>query len=123
APGEVLARAGGLARLPEVALVVGGGALEQLEQALAAQALLLRLWVLGLALELDAVALGEQLERALEVDVLDVLDEREDVAGGVAAEAVVDLLLGVDAERRRALIVEGTAPLIACRPGAAQLGV
>ena len=95
----------------------------RVEQALAAQALLLRLGVLGLALELDPEALGEQLERALEVDALDLLDEREDVAGGIAAEAVIDLLLGVDAERGRALLVEGAAPLVARGPGAAQLGV
>src|ERR1700719_3940172 len=73
--GQILARARGLARLPEGALVVGGGALEQ---AVAAHALLLGLGVLGLAFELDTVALGEQLERALEVNALGLLDEREE---------------------------------------------
>ena len=37
---QVLARVGGLLRLPQAALVVGGGAAEQLEQALAAPAAL-----------------------------------------------------------------------------------
>ena len=84
---------------------------EQLEQALAAPAALGRARVLLLALELDAVAVGEELERAVEVEPFGLLHEREDVARGLAAEAVVDLLSGSIAERGRALVVERAQPL------------
>ena len=78
--------------------------------------------VLLLALQLDPVALGQQLQRAAEVHALGLLHEREQIARGLAAEAVVDLLRRVDAERRRALVVERAQPLVARRPRAAQLG-
>ena len=74
------------------------------------------------ALQLDPVALGQQLQGAFEVEALGLLHEREDVAGGLAAEAVVDLLARVDPERRRALVVERAQALVAAGPGAAQLG-
>ncbi len=77
---------------------MGEGSLEQLEQALAALALLGGLRILVLKLQSHLVAVGEQLERTLEVDALGLHDERERVARGLAAEAVVDLLDRVDAE-------------------------
>ena len=73
-------------------------------------------------LELDAVAVGQQLQRPLEVDALGLLHEREHVAGGLAAEAVVDLLSRVYAERRRALLVKRAQPLIARDAGSPQVG-
>ena len=78
--------------------------------------------ILTLALQLDPVALCQQLERFLEVHALGLLYEREDVARGLAAEAVVDLLGRVDAERRSSLLVERTQPLIPGRARAPKLG-
>ena len=78
--------------------------------------------ILTLALQLDPVALCQQLERFLEVHALGLLYEREDVARGLAAEAVVDLLGGVDAERRSALLVERAQALIPGRARAPKLG-
>ena len=45
-----------------------------------------------LELELDAVAVGELLHRVAEVEALLLLQEGEDVAAGLAAEAVIELL-------------------------------
>ena len=95
---------------------------EQLQQPLPAAAALGLLRILLLALQLDPEAIGQQLERAFEVDALGLLHEREHVAGGLTAEAVVDLLRRVDPERRAALLVERTQPLIPSRAGPAQLG-
>ena len=119
---QVLPRARGLAGLPQGANVVGSGAREQLQQPLAPPAPLGLARVLLLAHELHPVAIGEQLERFPEVDPLGLLHEREHVARGLAAEAVVDLLLRVDAERGGALLVERAQPLVARRPGPPQLG-
>ena len=69
--------------------------LAQLAPRLAAVAL----GLVGVA-EGDAGLGGQQLDRAGEVEVLDVADERDHVALGLAAEAVEDALLGVDRERR-----------------------
>ena len=52
--------------------------------------------VLRLALELDAGALGERLERGREVEPLGLHHELEHVAARAAAEAVVELLDRVD---------------------------
>ena len=60
--------------------------------------------------ELDPGLGGELLDRAHEVDVLDLLDEREHVAGRVAAEALVAAGLLAHVERRRLLGVERTQP-------------
>ena len=119
---QVLARAPRLGRFPQVALVVGRGPRQQLQQPLAAAAALDLARVLLLALQLDPVAFGQQLQGAFEVHPFGLLHEREDVAGGLAAEAVVDLLAGIDPERRRALLVERAQPLVAARTGAPQLG-
>ena len=59
-----------------------------------------------LALELDPVAVGQRLDRVGERQPLLLLDELDHVAADPAAEAVVELLLRVDRERRRALVVE-----------------
>src|SRR5436190_2242607 len=108
---QVLPRARRLLRLPQHPLVVRGGPLHQLEQPLPALAPLLRLRVLLLTLQLDVVALGERLDRLPEVEPLGGLHELDRIARLLAAEAVVDPLLRVDAERRRALVVERTQPL------------
>ena len=63
----------------------------------------------------DVVAVGEQLERLAERQRLRLHHEREDVAARAAAEAVVELLDRVDAERRRALVVERAQPDVAGR--------
>jgi hypothetical protein len=119
---QVLARAGRLARLPQHAHVVGRGPLEQREQARLAVAPLGRPRVLRLGLELDPRPLGERLERGLEVEPLGLHHELEDVAALAAAEAVVELLDRVDAERRRPLVVERAQPRVAPLAGLAQLG-
>ena len=85
-------------------------------QPLAALALLGRLRVLLLGLQLDAETVGQRLERAREVEPLGLHHEREHVAGGLAAEAVVDLLDRVDAERGRALVVERAAAEVLVAP-------
>ena len=56
--------------------------------------------------QLDARAPGEALDRLREVEVLDLAHERDDIAAGLATEAVVEALLGVDGERRGLLGVE-----------------
>ncbi|MCU0313384.1 MAG: hypothetical protein MUC84_04905 [Solirubrobacteraceae bacterium] len=122
APEQVRPRLGGLLGLPEHPHVPRRGPLEQLEQPLAALAPARGVRVLVDDLERHAVAVGEVLHRLAERQPLGQLDELEEVAALAAAEAVEDLLLGVDAERRRALVVEraGAHPLV---PGAAQLGL
>jgi hypothetical protein len=86
--------------------VEGAGAVEQLAEAAALLASCLRAGVLLLALQLDPVAVGQQLHRLGEAQPLLLLDELDRVAADAAAEAVVELLLRVDRERRRALLVE-----------------
>src|SRR2546430_13164327 len=78
--------------------------------------------ILLLALQLDAVAVGEVLQRTDEVQALGLLYEGEHVAARPAAEAVVDLLDGIGAEGWRALLMEGAQPLEAVRAGPPQLG-
>jgi len=62
--------------------------------------------ILLLALQLHSKAIRQQLEPTLEVDPLGLLYEREDVAGGLTAKAVIDLLGGIDPKRGAALLVE-----------------
>src|SRR4029077_765870 len=57
-------------------------------------------------LELDTCPLGEHLEGASLVGLLDQLDEGEDVARPLAAEAVPRLHLRVDLEAGTVLLVE-----------------
>ena len=103
---EVLARPDRLRRVAQEGRVEAGGALEQLLQPRARLALLLGARVLLLALELDPVAVGQRLDRVGEREPLLLLDELDHVAAHPAAEAVVELLLRVDRERRRALVVK-----------------
>jgi hypothetical protein len=79
-------------------------------QPLAPAAPLLRLRVVLLPLDPHPRALGQQLHGLLELERLGLLDELEGVAALAAAEAVVQLLLGVDRERGGALVVERAQP-------------
>ena len=73
----------------------------------------------------DRVAdpVGEQLDGLDEADVLDLLDERVDVAALAAAEAVKMPVVGPDVKRRRLLVVERAQPLQRIRARAPQLHV
>src|SRR4029079_3133441 len=110
---EVVAREGARLRFPQVALVERRRPVEQLEQPLAplSQPVLLRRRLL--VLELDAEAVGQPLDRADEVDVLQLLDECDRVAALAAAEALEGAAVGRDAEARRLLLVERTQPRVA----------
>jgi hypothetical protein len=68
------------------------------------------LWILALALDLHAVALAQRLDRLREAEPLLLLDESEQVPTRLASEAVIDLLLRVDGERWRALLMERAQP-------------
>ena len=92
--------------VPEVAAVERGGAVQQLAELAPLLAAGLDLRVLLLALELDPVAVGQQLHRLGESEPLLLLDEFDRVAADPAAEAVVELLLRVDRERWGPLLVE-----------------
>ena len=122
-PEQVFPRRQRLPCLPQIARVVGRSPRQERLEALAALTALRRLRVLVLGLELDSKAVGERLERSREVEPLGLHHEREHVARGLAAEAVVDLLDRVDAERRGPLVVERAASDVLARAGAAQLGV
>jgi len=65
-PRQIFARRAGFLGLPQAALVVGGGPLEQREQALAALPARGGLRILGRELELHVVALGKPLQRTRE---------------------------------------------------------
>ena len=65
----------------------------------------------------DAEPRRERLDRLRELEPVHLAHEVDDVAAGAAAEAVVQPLVAVDGERRRALVVERAEPL----PGAARL--
>ena len=60
----------------------------------------------GVLADGDPGLVGQAAHRIDEVEVLDGPDEADGVALGLAPEAVVEALLGVDAERRRLLAVE-----------------
>ena len=120
--GQVVARGRGLAGFPQVGGVEAARPLEQRVQALAPAPALLGTRVVRLALHPHVEALRQQLHRLLEVERLGLLDELEGVAALAAAEAVVELLLGIDGERRRPLVVERTEPGPA-RADPAQVGL
>jgi len=63
----------------------------------------------GVARHLQAGALGQLLDRVEELEAVVVHQEADRGAVRAAAEAVVELLGRRDGERRRALVVEGTA--------------
>ena len=119
---EVLPRVSGLLGLPEDSGVVGRGAVQHVEQPLLAAAARGGPRILLLGLELDPRPLGQRLQGRLEVQPLGLHHELEDVAALAAAEAVVELLDRVDAERRRPLVVERAQPRVAPLAGLAQLG-
>jgi hypothetical protein len=79
-------------------VVPGGGPLDEVEQS--------GLSLPALALLPVAVAqrhagpAGEELHRPGEVEVFDLADERDGIAGGLAAEAVVEPVGVVDREAR-----------------------
>ena len=91
--------------LSEFSFVVAASMLHEL-----VEAVLLRTLFLGLArailLELDASACREHLERALEIETLELFNKGEDVALGTTAEAVVTAARWRDEERRRLLVME-----------------
>ena len=78
--------------------------------------------VVLLALEANPVAFGQGLDGLGEVERLGLLHEADGVAADAAAEAVVEPALGIDRERRRALVVERTEPRPA-RPDPAEVGL
>src|ERR671934_578642 len=92
--------------LPQVALVERRRPVEELVQALLAPAEALLLGRGLLVLELHVEAVGEELDRADEVDALALLDEGDRVAPLAAAEALERAALGRDAEARGSLLVE-----------------
>jgi hypothetical protein len=118
--GQVPARRLGLGRLPQIRRVELCRTRQQRLQPPTLRLAPLGRRVLGLSLELDVRAIGEELERLHEVESLCLLDERENVALGAAAEADVDLLDGIHLERRRALVVKRAA-LHQLRPDALEL--
>ena len=110
-----------LAGLPQVARVVRRRPRQQRVQPFAALAAGGRARILVLGLELDAEAIGERFQRALEVQALGLLDEVERITGLLAAEAVVVLLVGPDVERRRSLVVKRAQAEVAVDARAPQL--
>ncbi len=70
----------------------------------------------------EAEAAGEQLDGLLEGDLLDHLDEAEEVAAGLTAEAMPQAFLGVEGERGGVLLVEG-AEAEEAAPGLAEANV
>ena len=97
--------------LPQHVLVVLRGQLQHRQRALAEVGLVLLLR--AELLQLDTRPLRQQLQRPALVGLLDQLDEREDIALPLAAEAVPRLTLRVDVEARAVLLVEGAqAPVI-----------
>ena len=121
ARGQVRSRRVGLLGLPQHAHVPRRRALEELEQPVARPPALGRRRVLLDDLELHPVAVGQELERALELQPLGELHELEGVAALATADAIEELLRRIDAERRRALAVQRAQPLVTGRPHAAQL--
>src|ERR1039458_7656705 len=68
----------------------------------------------------NAVALGQALEGFVKAQTFELHDEAHHVALGLAPEAVVELLGGVDRERRSLLLVERAEALIAVDAGLAE---
>src|SRR5690606_21018931 len=66
----------------------------------------------ALAWHLEARSRGEFLDRLDEAEVVVLHDEAERGPVRTAAEAVIELLVGADRERRRLLVVERAAGLV-----------
>ena len=92
----------------------GRGDLVDFEERLAQARVPLRIVAraLGLLRDGDAELLREHAHGVLEADLLVKLEELEDVAADVAAEAVKEPFSGFDVERRRLLGVERTQALV-----------
>src|SRR5215469_9830321 len=71
----------------------------------------------------DAELLSHDMHGFGEGDVLNLLDESEDIASSVAAEAVKELVAGVDGERRRLFLVERAESQVILGAAFAQLDV
>src|SRR5262249_53925043 len=107
---EVAACVGAGLRLPEVAFVERGSGVEYRVETVAAPAPGVLLGGGFLVVQRDVEALSEPLDSTHEVDAFGLLDERDRVAGGAAAEAIVEPLLRADGERWRPLVVERAKP-------------
>src|SRR5213078_4333945 len=103
-------RIGAGLRLPEVALVERSRRVKHCVEAVASPSPGVLFRGSLLVLERHVEALREPFDCADEVDAFGLLDERDRVTGGAAAEAVVEPFLGANGERRRPLVVEGTEP-------------
>jgi hypothetical protein len=76
-----------------------------------------------LVVQFDVGAAGEPLDRLAERQMVDLLDERNDIATGIAAETMPQVSRGCDVERRRLLVVERAEALQAPAAGALELQV
>ena len=83
----------------------------------------LGLVVAVLATQLDAVLVGEPLDRLGEGEPVDLHQEGDDVAALLAAEAVEELARGLDVEGRGLLVVEGAQALERAAAGLAERDV
>ena len=96
-------------------MVEGDRPLHDAEQRLAPFAVELVL-AAGVVADRDPGPCRQSLHGFDEVAALDAAEERDRVAGGLAAEAVVEALLGVDRERRRLLGMKRAQALTKRRP-------
>ena len=71
----------------------------------------------------DAALLGNDPHRFGKADVFDLAHEGEDVAGGLAAEAVIELAGGVDVEGGCLFVVERAEAAVVLGAGLAQSDV
>ena len=105
-----------------MALEEGGGLVEHGVEPLATLARLVGLRRALLVLDLDPEPLREPLDRADEVEPLRLAHEGDDVAALAAAEAVVEVEVGIDREARRPLLVERAATHVARARALAERG-
>src|SRR5581483_2606189 len=108
--GEIFDRA--RVAVPEHALVESGRALEQLLEPVSAPPRPLDLGRELLVLERDTEAAREELDRADEVDLLDLPDERDRIPALAAAEALERAARRRDDEARRLLRMERAQALV-----------